>query len=128
MTAPDPEGTPVAALIGASRPGSTHLQSEPRPGHPLGLERCFRWSDSRALLLLHLGQPEVPAEVGQRLQIDVAHQVGDGELPGFAGQDGDAGNLTFLVAHPHFDVLALPAALDADYAAPVGRLELIAHL
>src|ERR1039458_5992401 len=53
------------------------------------------------LLLRHLGKvgkPEMPAEVGQGLQIDVAHQVADGELPGFAGQDGDAGNLALLVA------------------------------
>src|ERR1017187_8683129 len=82
------------------------------------------------LLLLHLGnvgKPKVTPEVGQGFQIDVTHQIADGELLGFAGQDGDAGHLAFFVAHPYFDVLAFPAALDADDAAPLRRLELIAH-
>src|ERR1017187_1562517 len=84
-----------------------------------------------ALLLLRrlgkVGKPEMPAEVGQRFQIDVAHQVADGELPGFAGQDRDAGYLALLTARPHFDVLVLAAALDAHNAAPLRRLELSSH-
>src|ERR1035441_5350016 len=82
------------------------------------------------LLLLHLrnvGKPEVAAQVGQGFQIDIAHQIADGKLLGFAGQDGDAGDLTSFVAPPYFDVFAPPAALDADDAAPLRRLELIAH-
>src|ERR1017187_1203550 len=48
-------------------------------------------------------------------------------MPGLVGQDGDAGHLAFFVTPPYFDVLVLPAALDADDAAPLRRLELSAH-
>ena len=62
------------------------------------------------------------AKVGQGIQVDIAHQVDYGELPGFAGQYGNARDLAVFVADPYLDVFTVAAALDADDTRPFGRL------
>src|ERR1019366_7266838 len=98
-------------LHGIAAVANRRAGCQPAPRHGSGSTFMSR----TRLLLLHLGKAgkaEMAAEVGQGFQIDIAHQVADGELPGFAGQDGDAGYFALFVARPHFDVRSLPAALD----------------
>src|SRR4051794_6703538 len=80
-------------------------------------------SHDRTLLLLfgvvHLGdggEAEMAAECGQRINVDVTHEVGDGQFLRTAGEDRDAGNFTAFIAHPYFDILTFIAVLDAENA------------
>ena len=82
----------------------------------------------RGRRVLHSRQAELAAQVGQRFERNVAHDVGHGEAARFGGQDRDAGDLARFGAHADLDVFAVLAGLHADDPPPLGRLQLAPHL
>src|SRR4051794_40778830 len=111
-----------AATIGASNAVTGDRVGRiwrPTPGdRPGGLS----YNPMGALLLLEqFGKTEVPADFGQRIDIDIAHEIGHRKFARLAGKYRDSGNFALLGTHPDFNIFAI-FALHAYDAVPLGRL------
>src|ERR1017187_1588078 len=73
-----------------------------------------------------LGDAEVAAERSERIEVDGADDVDNGELFGAGDENGDAVDLLVLGADVDFGVFAFLAAFDTDDARPFGSAKLLA--
>src|SRR5947209_14998796 len=77
-----------------------------------------------AVLGRSLGDPEVAFEIAELVDVDLADEIGDGQLAPLGRENDDASD--FVADHVGVDLRVFAVALDLHQALPV-RPELIAH-